>query len=98
MVDRWYPSSKTCSACGVINAGLTLSQREWECTDCGAVHERDKNAATNILAQSLRDAVAAEKEQTNAAGAVVSACGAVSSGSKRKPGTKLAAVKQEVKA
>jgi putative transposase len=47
--DRWYPSSKTCSACGVINAGLTLSDRSWIC-QCGAEHDRDHNAARNLLA------------------------------------------------
>lgn len=46
--DRWYPSSKTCSACGVINAGLTLSDRTWIC-QCGAEHDRDHNAARNLL-------------------------------------------------
>lgn len=47
--DRWYPSSKTCSACGVINAGLALSDRSWIC-QCGAEHDRDHNAARNLLA------------------------------------------------
>lgn len=47
--DRWYPSSKTCSTCGAINAGLTLSQRSWVC-QCGTVHDRDHNAARNLLA------------------------------------------------
>lgn len=46
--DRWYPSSKTCSACGVINAGLTLSDRVWICI-CGVEHDRDHNAARNLL-------------------------------------------------
>jgi putative transposase len=47
--DRWYPSSKTCSACGTINAGLTLSDRTWACV-CGIEHDRDHNAASNLLA------------------------------------------------
>ena len=47
--DRWYPSSKTCSACGAVNAGLTLSDRMWLCR-CGAEHDRDHNAARNLLA------------------------------------------------
>lgn len=46
-VDRFYPSSKTCSCCGAINSKLTLSVREWTCA-CGAVHDRDLNAAKNI--------------------------------------------------
>ena len=47
--DRWYPSSKTCSACGAINSGLSLADRAWVCV-CGAEHDRDHNAATNLLA------------------------------------------------
>ncbi len=51
-VDRFYPSSKTCSACGVVVAELPLHVREWECV-CGAVHDRDVNAAKNVLAAGL---------------------------------------------
>jgi putative transposase len=47
-VDRFYPSSKTCSCCG-RKANLSLSQRQWVCA-CGASHDRDVNAAKNILA------------------------------------------------
>jgi putative transposase len=47
--DRWYPSSKTCSQCGAINTGLTLSDRSWLCL-CGTEHDRDHNAARNLLA------------------------------------------------
>ncbi|GAA3289735.1 IS200/IS605 family element transposase accessory protein TnpB [Dactylosporangium vinaceum] len=47
--DRWYPSSKTCSACSAVNSGLTLSDRMWVC-QCGAEHDRDHNAARNLLA------------------------------------------------
>jgi putative transposase len=50
VIDRWYPSSKTCSACGHRLAGLSLSARRWRCPSCGARHDRDVNAATNILA------------------------------------------------
>jgi putative transposase len=52
-VDRWYPSSKTCSACGRINPTLPLDVREWTCPGCGASHDRDIKAATNILAAGL---------------------------------------------
>jgi putative transposase len=52
-VDRFYPSSKTCSACGVIAAKLPLKIREWECRACGAAHDRDVNAAINIRAAGL---------------------------------------------
>ena len=49
MIDRWYPSSKTCSACGHLLAGLSLSTRHWTCP-VRARHDRDINAAKNILA------------------------------------------------
>lgn len=49
-IDRWYPSSKTCSACGHVQATMPLSVREWTCPHCGARHDRDVNAAANILA------------------------------------------------
>jgi putative transposase len=52
-VDRFYPSSKTCSACGVIAAKMPLSVREWECASCGAFHDRDVNAAKVIRAEGL---------------------------------------------
>ena len=47
--DRWYPSSKTCSECGATNTGLTLAHRSWVCV-CGTTHDRDHNAARNLLA------------------------------------------------
>jgi putative transposase len=50
VIDRWYPSSKTCSACGHLLASLSLSTRHWSCPSCGARHDRDINAAKNILA------------------------------------------------
>jgi len=48
LVDRFYPSSKTCSACGHIYQTLQLSERRWACAVCGVVHDRDTNAAINI--------------------------------------------------
>lgn len=59
-VDRWYPSSKTCSSCGHLLAEPSLKTRHWTCPSCGTRHDRDINAAQNILA----------------AGLAVSACGA----------------------
>ncbi|XVQ89340.1 transposase [Microbispora siamensis] len=50
VIDRWYPSSKTCSACGHLLATLPLSTRHWTCPGCGTRHDRDVNAAKNILA------------------------------------------------
>ncbi|MET7654589.1 RNA-guided endonuclease TnpB family protein [Streptomyces sp. NPDC005486] len=52
VVDRFFPSSKLCGACGTIRAKLPLNVREWTC-ECGAVHDRDVNAAKNILAAGL---------------------------------------------
>jgi putative transposase len=60
VIDRWYPSSKTCSACGNLLAELSLKTRTWQCPSCGTRHDRDVNAARNILA----------------AGQAVTACGA----------------------
>ncbi|CAM5671275.1 transposase [Streptomyces viridifaciens] len=51
-IDRWFPSSKLCSACGTIRDKMPLNVRERAC-DCGAVHDRDVNAARNILAAGL---------------------------------------------
>jgi putative transposase len=57
-VGRWYASSKTCSDCGHVNKELTLSDRQWACMGCGVLHERDWNAAINILQEGLRLAAA----------------------------------------
>lgn len=51
-IDRFYPSSKTCSACGLVVGKLPLSTREWTCS-CGVHHDRDVNAAKVILAEGL---------------------------------------------
>ena len=48
VADRWYPSSRLCSACGWKNEALTLKDREWTCADCGTRHDRDLNAACNL--------------------------------------------------
>ena len=53
-IDRFYPSSKLCHRCGFKNEALTLSDREWTCIQCGAVHDRDKNAAINIKLEGIR--------------------------------------------
>ena len=60
VVNRWWPSSKTCSTCGHLTDQLALSVRNWPCQRCGSWHDRDVNAAKNILA----------------AGRAVAACGA----------------------
>jgi putative transposase len=53
VIDRWFPSSKMCSACGHVLAELSLSTRTWQCPSCGTRHDRDINAAKNILAAGL---------------------------------------------
>ena len=52
-VNRWFPSSKTCSGCGHTKEKLSLSEREFICEECGLVIDRDTNAAINILAEAL---------------------------------------------
>lgn len=63
-VDRWFPSTRKCSLCGAVGDKKPLNMREWTCT-CGAVHDRDLNAARNILAAGLA-------ESRNACGGAVS--------------------------
>ncbi|WP_345532354.1 RNA-guided endonuclease TnpB family protein, partial [Microbispora amethystogenes] len=62
-IDRWFPSSKLCSECGALAASMPLNVREWTCP-CGAVHDRDVNAAKNVLA-------AGRAERPNACGAQI---------------------------
>ena len=54
LIDKFYPSSKTCSRCGYKNQDLKLSDRNWQCPKCGANHDRDYNAAVNILYEGRR--------------------------------------------
>ena len=53
-VNRYFPSSKLCSACGHKLQELKLSVRSWRCPECGALHDRDENAAINIETEGLR--------------------------------------------
>jgi putative transposase len=53
VIGRWYPSSKACSACGFLLAELPLKVRAWRCPSCRVLHDRDFNAARNILAAGL---------------------------------------------
>ena len=54
LIGRYYPSSKTCSTCGYIHKDLKLSERKWQCPICGSYHDRDLNAALNILYEGRR--------------------------------------------
>jgi putative transposase len=53
-IDRYHPSSKLCSVCGHKNNDLKLSDRDWKCSNCGSTHDRDKNAAINILNEGMK--------------------------------------------
>ena len=66
VADRWYPSSKTCSACGTVKAKLSLSERTYQCEACGLVLDRDVNAAVNLLTLAASGA-----ERINACGRTV---------------------------
>lgn len=70
VVGRFYPSSKTCHACGAINQALTLADRNWTCI-CGVQHDRDLNAALNICSEGLKILAAGHAERINARGAHV---------------------------
>jgi len=62
-VNRWFPSSKTCSDCGAVDPDLTLAQRTYRCAACGLELDRDLNAAINLAAWA--DAyVARDREAT----------------------------------
>lgn len=53
-IDRFFPSSKTCSSCGHVFDELTLDIREWDCLSCKTHHDRDSNAASNIRTEGIR--------------------------------------------
>lgn len=81
VADRWEPSSKTCSCCGVVKKTLDLAERTFRCEDCGFEEDRDVNAAKNLA--------------RIAASSAVTACGETRSGAVRKSRVKRASVKQE---
>ena len=58
-IGTFFASSKLCSACGYKNDNLTLSDREWTCPECGVVHDRDENAAINIMNKGIVDLIKA---------------------------------------
>lgn len=71
VADRWFPSSKTCSSCGVVRDSLPLSVRMWACDACSAKHNRDLNAAYNL--RNLAAAFAAKACRQGSAGANLAA-------------------------
>jgi putative transposase len=95
VADRFFASSKTCSVCGHKFDVLPLSVREWACTDCGAVHDRDVNAAIN-LKKVAESSVGGCQPFQRQADCSVTACGEEGAGPGHKPGAKPASVKQEV--
>jgi putative transposase len=81
VVDRWYPSSKTCSCCGHRLEELALGTRQWTCPGCGEQHDRDVNAAVNLKNMAMSS--------------IATACGGNGAGPVREHGTKPVPVKQE---
>jgi putative transposase len=73
LIDRWFPSSKTCHACGWVKEDLTLADRVWACEQCGTVHDRDLNAAIMVETEAIRQVsdvpVVASSERKIACGA-----------------------------
>jgi putative transposase len=85
LAGRWYPSSKTCSACGAVKAKLSLAERLYLCEACGFTEDRDVNAARNLLKLAVSGT-----ESINACGPQVRPGLAGHSGMKQEPGTALA--------
>jgi IS605 OrfB family transposase len=87
--DRWYPSSKTCSACGVVKTKLPLSVRVFACEACGLVIDRDLNAARNLAALVNSMVAGSGPETRNARGGDGSPGLAGQTPSKREPRTSM---------
>ncbi len=66
-IDRFFPSTKTCSSCNLVTGSSRLNIRAWTCTHCGMAHDRDTNAAKNILVEAARK----YQEAQNACGDLV---------------------------
>ncbi|HRD49595.1 MAG: transposase [Candidatus Competibacter sp.] len=86
VVDRWFPSSKTCSACGAYCQAMPLPVRQWTCAHCGVEHDRDINAAQNIQRVALATGSWPGSH----------ACGEEGAGRSRKTPVKPASMKQEI--
>lgn len=81
VADRWFASSKICSACGHKRENLNLTEREWTCQECGVFHDRDVNAAKNLENLAVTHTVVA--------------CGEEDPGVSRKRCSKSSSMKQE---
>ena len=97
VADRFFASSKTCSACGEKIDKLPLSVRQWECPCCGESHDRDVNAAINLAnyASAAHFGTLSVPLSSHAVSSTVSVCGGDGSSSRCKPIVKPAPVKQE---
>ena len=90
VADRWYPSSKTCSACGVVKTKLTLAERLYTCTICGVVLDRDLNAARNLAALVAAEVNTAGSGPVAGRGAIRKTRSGGQEAGKRLPGTATA--------
>ena len=90
-IDRWEPSTKRCHQCGNINKDIDLSVEQWTCPHCGAVHDRDVNAAINIRDKGLEQLPLAERNVKPAKAADISDrwTGKVAGKDVRRPSTQI---------
>jgi putative transposase len=79
-VDRWFPSSQVCSVCGHGDGPKPLRVRAWTCPGCGTTHDRDLNAARNVLAAGLAVAACGGHVRPGASPAVADEAGTVPAG------------------
>jgi putative transposase len=90
VADRWYPSSKTCSACGVVKAKLALAERIYTCAACGLVLDREMNAARNLAALAAAEVNTAGSGPVAGRGATRETRSGGQEAGKRLPGTAIA--------
>jgi IS605 OrfB family transposase len=88
VAGRWFPSSKTCSACGSVKAKLPLRMRTYTCESCGLVIDRDENAALNLAALVKRHVAGSGPETENGRGADRKTSSGMQVAVKRQPGTR----------
>ena len=74
-IDRFYPSSKTCSQCGYVKNKLKIKERSWTCPHCNTYHDRDINAAVNILVEGKRILFGEKLNSSTVGTAGIYACG-----------------------